>query len=121
MGTILNLNPYETAARTYHEKIGSMEPMKDDTEFMFWGRELEDKIAEVWQYWDGTDFGYLDNMAEGKIIRRCRKVNGYVVNPDYPWLFGSLDRLINKEGGRNMFTGEPLEEESILECKTLSY
>lgn len=121
MGTILNLNPYETAARVFHEKIGNMEPNKDDSEFMFWGREHEDKIAEVWQYWDGTDYGYLDNRAENKIIRRCRNVNGYVINPDFPWLFASLDRLINIEGGRNMFTGEPLTEESVLECKTLSY
>ena len=121
MGTVLRLNPYETAARLYHEKVGTEEPQKEDSEFMFWGREHEDKIAEIWQYWDGTDEGYLQNVKEGKVIRKCRKVNGYVTNPDYPWLFASVDRLIVKKDSLNMLTGEPLKEESPLECKTLSY
>jgi predicted phage-related endonuclease len=84
-------------------------------------RRHEDTIADTWQYWDGTDDGYINNQKVGKIIRKCRNVNGMIVNPDYPWLFASLDRLINKEGGMNMLTGEPLEEESVLECKNLSY
>ena len=120
-GTVLNLNPYESAAELFHNKIGTLEPRTEDTQFMFWGREHEDKIAEIWQYFDGTESGYIENKKTGKIIRKCRSVNGYVVNPDYPWLFASLDRLINKEGGINMLTGKPLEEEAILECKTLSY
>jgi hypothetical protein len=44
-----------------------------------------------------------------------------VVNPEYPWLFASVDRLINIEGGFNLLTGEPLEKEAILECKNMSY
>jgi len=120
-GSILKLNPYETAARVYHEKIGNLEPQREDSQFMFWGREHENKIAEIWQYWNGTEEGYIENRKAGNIIRKCRSVNGYAVNPDYPWLFASLDRLINKEGGINFLTGKPLEEEGILECKTLSY
>jgi len=104
-GAILKLNPYETAARVFHEKIQNLEPQTEDTQFMFWGREHEDKIAEIWSYWDGTPEGYIENKKAGKIIRKCRNVNGYAVNPDYPWLL----------------TGEPLKEEGILECKTLSY
>jgi len=121
VGSILNLNKWETAARIYHEKIGNLEPQTEDTEFMFWGRRHEDAIADTWQYWDGTDEGYIENQKAGKIIRKCRRINGYAVNPDYPWLFASLDRLINKEGGINMLTEEVLTEEAILECKTLSH
>jgi putative phage-type endonuclease len=121
VGSVLGLNPHETAVRVFHEKIGSVEPRTEDTSFMFWGREHEDKIAETWQYWDGTANGYIENKKAGKIIRRCRNVNGLIINPDYPWLFASVDRLINKEGGVNMLTGEPLKEESVLECKTLSH
>lgn len=120
-GSVLGLNPYETATRLFYEKIGFIEHQTEDTQFMFWGREHEDKIAEIWQYYDGTESGYIENKKNNKIIRKCRNVNGIVVNPDFPWLFASLDRLINKEGGVNFITGEPLTEESILECKTLSY
>ncbi len=121
VGSVLRLNPYESSVRVYHEKVGTQERQRDDTEFMFWGREEEDKIAEVWQYHDGTETGYIQNHRDGKIIRKCKNINGYAVNPDYPWLFASVDRLINKDGGVNFLTGKPLEEEAVLVCKLLSH
>ena len=120
-GTVLGINRYDTAVRLFHEKIGSIEPRRDDNQRMFWGRELEAKIAEMWAYYDGTEDGYLENKKNDTIVRKCRSVNGYVVNPDYPWLFASVDRLINIEGGFNLITGEPLEKEAILECKNMGY
>lgn len=120
-GTVMGINKYETWIRTFHEKVGLMEPRKDDNYLMFWGREHEDKIAEIWQYWDDTPEGYIHNKANNKIIRQCRNVNGYIVNPKYPWLFGSLDRIINKKGGFSFITGEPLEKPAPLECKALTY
>jgi len=121
MGTVLGINKYDTAVRLFHEKIGSIEPRREDNERMFWGRTNEENIARVWQYYDGTKDGYVDNCTNNKIVRKCRNVNGYIVNPKYPWLFGSLDRVINIEGGFNMITGEPLIMEGILECKNMSY
>lgn len=121
IGTILGLDEYNTRMRIFAEKVGLEEPWREDNEFMFWGREHEDKIADIWKYWDGTRMDYIKNFTKKKLIRKCRNVNGYVVNPDYPWLFASLDRVINKEGGINMITGESLETECVLECKTLSY
>lgn len=121
VGTILGLNKYDTAARVYHEKVGTISHSTEDNAMMFWGREMEDKIAQVWKYYDGTDFGYIENYKNDKVIRECRSVNGFVVNPKYPWLFGSLDRLINIKGGVNFLTGEALTTEAVLECKTLTY
>lgn len=121
MGTILGINKYDTAVRLFHEKIGSIDAKREDSERMFWGRKNEDNIADVWQYYDGTKDGYVENFNNNKIVRKCRNVNGYIVNPKYPWLFGSLDRVINIEGGFNMITGEPLTMEAILECKNMSY
>lgn len=121
VGTILGINKYDSAVRLYHEKVGTYLPPVEDNRLMFWGREHEDKIAQIWQHWDGTPDGYIENKKAGRIIRKCRSVNGYVVNPDYPWLFASLDRVINREGGINMITGEPLQSEAVLECKTLSF
>jgi len=121
VGTVLGLNKYDTNVRVFHEKIGSIEPRRIDSERMFWGRTNEENIARVWQYYDGTQEGYVENYTNDKIVRKCRNVNGYVVNPEYPWLFASVDRLINKEGGFNLITGEPLTQEAILECKNMSY
>ena len=121
VGTIMAINKYDTWLRIFHEKIGTADQILEDNMKMFWGREHEDKIAEIWQYWDDTPDGFITNKKNDRIIRRCRNVNGYITNPKYPWLFASVDRLINIEGGYNFITGEPLEHEAPLECKTLSY
>lgn len=121
VGTVLGINKYDTNVRIFHEKIGTEEQRREDNERMFWGRTSEDLIAQVWQYYDGTQEGYVENFNHSKIVRKCRSVNGYVVNPKYPWLFASVDRLINIDGGFNLITGEPLETEGILECKAMSY
>jgi len=121
VGTVMGINKYDTWMRTFHEKVGLTDQRLEDNNLMFWGREHEDKIAEIWQYWDDTPDGYIENKKNNRIIRRCRNVNGYVRNPKYPWLFASLDRLMNKDGGVNFITGETLSAACPLECKTLSY
>ncbi len=121
LSTVLGLNKFDTVSRTYYEKIGAVEPRKIDNAKMFFGRYMEDKIAEIWQYYDGTPEGWIENFKNDKIVRQCRNVNGFVVNPSYPWLFGSFDRVQNIKGGINMITGEKLKTEAVLEIKTLSY
>lgn len=121
IGTILGLNKYDTVVRTFHEKVGTVAMRHDDNQAMFWGRELEDKIAEIWKYYDGTKDGYIENRKNNRIVRECRSINGYIVNPRYPWLFGSLDRVMNIKGGINMITSQALTTEAVLECKGLSY
>lgn len=121
IGTVLNINKYDTAIRLFHEKLGTVPQRKEDNERMFWGRQMEEHIAKMWRYYDGTRDGYVENYKNDRIIRECRSLNGYVVNPKYPWLFASVDRLINIKGGFNLITGEPLTEEAILECKNMGY
>jgi putative phage-type endonuclease len=121
IGTILGLNRYDTAVRLFHEKIGTIQPRMEDNSKMFWGRKLENEIAEIWKFYDGTDNNYIENFKNNRVVRDCRSINGYVVNPKYPWLFASLDRVINIKGGINLITGEPLTTEGVLEVKTLSY
>jgi len=121
IGCVLGLNKFDTVARLFHEKVGSIGPRMIDNSKMFWGRELEDKVADIWRYYDGTVDGYIENRKNDKVIRECRRINGYVVNPKYPWLFASLDRVINIKGGVNLITGEALTTEGVLEVKTLSY
>ncbi len=121
MSTVLGLNRYDTVTRTFYEKIKMVEPRHIDNAKMFFGRYMEDNIAELWKYYDGTSDGWIENYKNKKIIRDCRAVNGFVVNPKYPWLFGSFDRVQNIKGGRNLISGNPLTTEAVLEIKTLSY
>jgi len=121
MACVLGLDKYNTVMRTFHEKTGTIPHRDFDNPKMFFGRFMEDKIAELWQYYDGSEFGWIDNYKNGKIIRQCRNVNGFVVNPSYPWMFGSFDRVQNIKGGMNLITGEALKTEAVLEIKTLSY
>lgn len=121
VGTFLGHNEkYDSPIWLYNIKIGAYEEIREDNRYMFFGRQMERLTAEIWQYYDGSEDGYIENMTMDKKIRRCRNVNGYVVNPKYPWLFGSVDRLINKGGGVNLITGELLKKEGILECKNMS-
>lgn len=115
---------YSDSIMLYYKKLGLKKENDIDNEAMFHGRNQEDYIAEMWQYWDGkTDTynnkNYLNNYNSGTIIRRCRKVNGIVTNTQYPYLFGNVDRLINKNTGFNLLTGEPLEKKGALEIKTV--
>ncbi len=119
VSTVLNINRYDTAARLYHEKIGNIPHREFDNMSMFMGRYLEEHIATLHKYYDGTEAGMIENYKNGKVVRENRAINAYVVNPNYPWLFGSLDRLINIKGGVNLITGEALKEEAVLEIKNM--
>jgi putative phage-type endonuclease len=112
---------YNRTIYHFHNKVGDVITETPDNPRMFFGRYLEDKIAELWKFYDGSETGYIENFKEDKVIRTCRNLNGFVVNPKYPWLFGSIDRLINIMGGLNLITAKPLKTEAILECKCLSY
>lgn len=117
--TVLGLNPYKASIELFYEKLGA--PIfRPENLAMFLGKETEPLNADIWQYWPIDDKGMpladgeaimIQNFREGKIVRKCHRVNAYVRNPDFPWLFVSLDRLINKQGQRG---------EGVLECKNIS-
>lgn len=115
IAALLGLNPYKSIIELYFEKIGAKPVFDFDNDAMFWGRELEEQIADKWQYYDGSTEGMIANFAEKKIIRKCRRVNAYMQNKNFPWLFVSLDRVINKQK-----TGQEVLNEGPLECKTIS-
>lgn len=115
---------YNNPTRLYYEKIGWIQQNKYDNEAMAFGRWLEEIIANRWQYWDGKkdEFGepnYISNYKNDNIQRKCRRLNGYVQNQNYPWLFSSVDRIMNV-GSLNLITREIMDKEGILECKTIS-
>lgn len=119
ISTIASVNKYGSPVKIYHQKLGTIS-QDFDTEQMFHGRMLENYIADLWQYWDGSDGSIMKNYKAGNKIRNQIDINAYVVNEKYPWLFASVDRLIEK-GGVNMINLSSLDRHGILELKTLSY
>ena len=122
IGIILGINPYRpTLMELYHHKVGSESREPVMNEYMFHGLMLEDYVADLWQYWDGTPDGYMNNKVDGQKKRSMHRVNGYIVNDKYPWLFVSLDRMMNKGQVMLVGSGELLAQECPLECKNISH
>lgn len=114
VSTVLGLNPYKSSIELYYEKIGQKPINRNENAAMFWGTELEEVIGQKWQYWDPNNpdqENMIANYRAGNVIRKCEKVNRYIVNPVYPHLFVSLDRRIFKHDGKG---------EGSLEIKTIS-
>lgn len=110
VGAILGLDDYKSSLELYYEKIGEVPRFNLESIASFMGKEQEDFIADLWQYWEGSEESMIQNYRSGTMIRKCRRINAYVRNPEYPWLFVSLDRIINKHGVR---------DEGTLELKTI--
>lgn len=111
VGAVMGLNPWKSSIELFYEKIGEGLPYTIENMAMFMGKETEPLIAKLWQYWGGDQESMIANYRAGNIVRKCQRVNAYVNNPKYPWLFVSLDRKINKTSDR---------DEGSLEIKTIS-
>lgn len=115
--SILGLSEYKSQLEVYHEKIGMKPQWQEPNAPTFWGTLLEETVAEAWKYYDGMENdAYVQNHHNKQIIRQCKNVRGYIVNPKFPWLFASLDRVINKN--QPTLIGTTLTEECPLEIKT---
>ncbi len=91
MGAVLGLNPYASPLDVYLDKIGEA-PEQEDNDAMYWGRTLEDIVAQE----------YVNRTG-----RKVRRRNAVLQHPDHPELLANLDREIVGGG--------------ILECKTALY
>lgn len=111
VGTIMGLNQYKSEIELFYEKLNLSPNYSPENIAKFMGHFHEDGLANLWQYWDGTVEGMMRNYRDDKIIRKCQRVNAYIQNPDYPWLFISLDRRATK-GERG--------EEGAVELKTIA-
>jgi putative phage-type endonuclease len=121
VGTILGLNPYKCSAQLFYEKLDILPNYTVENMAMFLGKEQEDFIANLWQYWNPADPAeetMMKNYREKNVIRRCQRVNAYVHNPEFPWLFVSLDRKINKHSLNGVSGG--IVTEGALELKTIA-
>ena len=112
---VLGFSEYESPMSKFDEKTTLSPKPKFENLSMFLGKQAEDKNAEMWEYWDGSVEGMIKNFYSGNKVRRCRRLNAYVQNTKYKWLFVSLDRVINKHTWKGVEFGE-----GTLELKNLS-
>lgn len=96
IGGILGQSDYMDPIKVYLNKIGEAETFKGNR-FTRMGKLLEDQIAYMYCFWNNdepTCEAMLINEEEGKRFRKVERVNGYITNEKYPWLYASLDRKI---------------------------
>lgn len=120
VGGLLGHSKYTCPSQIYYEKLGVLKNRNADNEATFHGFHLEEYVANLWPYYNhNAPMEYIHNFKAQKVLRKCKNINGSIVNPDYPWLSVSLDRAINK-GMLNLITGELTKDECPLEIKTIS-
>lgn len=106
VGTVMGLDPYKSSIQLFYEKIGEYHASNVENISMFLGKNQEEFISDMWEYWGGTQESMIENFNSGNKVRRCRRVNAYAHNDKYPWLFVSLDFEINKHNGKGNGTLE---------------
>ena len=111
IGAVLGFSDYCSPMQKFDEKISLIPKPKFENLSMFLGKRAENLNAEMWEFWDGSVEGMMKNFYSGTKVRRCRRINAYIQNPKYDWLFVSLDRIINKHSNVG---------EGALELKNLS-
>lgn len=105
-GVIMGLSPYKSSLELFYDKIGEGLGYNVENIAMFLGKEQEQFIATLWEYWEKDKETMMENYRQDRKVRRCKRVNAYAHNPAFPWLFASLDREINRFGGRGNGTLE---------------
>ncbi|HRD20422.1 MAG TPA: YqaJ viral recombinase family protein [Fervidobacterium sp.] len=85
----IGLNRWKSRLKLYLEKIGELED-NVDSEATYWGRILEDVVAEEF------------TRRTGKAVRR---VNAILIHPEFEWMIANIDRKV-------------VGENAILEVKT---
>jgi hypothetical protein len=112
-GTLLGLNKYKSPINLFYQAVGiSVLPFKMNSAILH-GKQLEDYVAQCWQYYDGTEEGWIENTNSGNKIKRYSKVRAIIENPKYPVLFANIDGKITKHPTYGKTAG-------VLEVKTIS-
>jgi putative phage-type endonuclease len=112
-GTLLGLNKYKSPINLFYQAIGLVNLPNKMNSAMLHGKQLEDYVADCWQYYDGTEEGWVDNTLSNNKIKRFKKVKAIIENPKYPVLFANIDAKITKHPSYRKKSG-------VLEIKTIS-
>ena len=96
VGAIMGLSQYKSNVELFYEKIGQGLGYTVENIRMYFGKEYENPIARMWEFWGGNEASLIENTRLNRKVRRMQRVKAYIQNPKYPHLFVSLDRRINK-------------------------
>lgn len=106
VGALLGLDDWTSSIELFDLKIGNTTKLDFEGMRAFAGRELEDFVARMWTHWDGSEEGMIRNWRAATPVRKLRRVNAFIRNPAFPWIFVSLDRVANAYDGRGEGTVE---------------
>lgn len=126
VAAIMGMSEWKSAHEVYYNKIGVFDSRLEENIAMFQGNRLEPLVAEQYEYWDGTEAGMIKNYYAKNKVRTLYDPKCYVLNPDFPHLFFSPDRLSLKDmdhGKKYFMRGNKMFIEHIdrvVEIKTIS-
>lgn len=112
-GTLLGLNKYKSPINLFYQAVGISTLPNKMNGIMLHGKQLEDYVAKCWQYYDGTDEGWVDNTLKENKIKSYKKVRAIIENRKFPILFANIDGKITKHPIHGRKAG-------VLEVKTIS-
>ena len=111
--TILGINKYKSSINLYYQAIEEATLPNKMNAAMMHGKQLEKYVADCWQYYDGTEDGWIENTLNNNKIKKYSKINAILVNDKYPFLFANVDAKITM----HPYYGK---KPGILEVKTIS-
>jgi putative phage-type endonuclease len=112
-GTLLGLNKYKSPISLFYQAVGINKLPNKMNGAMLHGKQLEDYVAKCWQYYDGTEDGWVENTLTNNKIKTYKKIKAIIENPKYPVLFANIDGKITKHPDYEKKAG-------LLEVKTIS-
>ena len=77
-GTLLGLNKYKSPINLFYQAIGISTLPNKMNHIMLHGKQLEDYVAKCWQYYDGTEDGWVENTLKNNKIKSYRKVKAII-------------------------------------------
>ena len=126
IAAVMGMSQWKCAQEVYYNKIGVFESNVEENIAMFQGNRLEPLVAETYEYWDGTEEGMIANYYAGKKLRVLYDPKCFVLNPNFPHLFFSPDRLslLDMDHGKKyLIKGDKMYNEyikEVIEIKTIS-
>ena len=121
IGTLMGVNSWKSPAELYYQKIGAIPQKQVQNMPMFMGTILEQTVADIFEHWETDEATMIKNFGEGKKMRRLYEPVGYIINPLYPHLFFSPDRLVISKEIRVRNSTINLENvDAVAEIKTIN-
>lgn len=103
--TCLGLNKYESPLRLFHKLIGDW-PSDYSSEKMTMGLVQEPTIIMCRETYDKDEIIRLSNIANGIVTTKGHKPDYIITNDLYPYLFVSIDYVVDKKGEANAYPVE---------------